>query len=153
MSSDDPVAQSLSGHIRTLGSCWIVYGVIRLIMAVCLVVYGRTAALMFGALLNGEMTVEGSVLSALLNRVPDPFTLLGIFHFLYTVMIVLSVVCGILGLIAGLALLAGQRSGRTLALLAGFLSLSNIPLGTTLGIYTLVVLLPIRAEQFYGRSG
>jgi hypothetical protein len=107
-------------------------------MAVCLVVYGRTAALMFGALLN---------------RVPDPFTLLGIFHFLYTVMIVLAVVCGILGLIAGLALLAGQRSGRTLALLAGFLSLSNIPLGTTLGIYTLVVLLPIRAEQFYGRSG
>ena len=138
MSSDDPVAQSLSGHIRTSGSCWIVYGVIRLIMAVCLVVYGRTAALMFGALLN---------------RVPDPFTLLGIFHFLYTVMIVLSVVCGILGLIAGLALLAGQRSGRTLALLAGFLSLSNIPLGTTLGIYTLVVLLPIRAEQLYGRSG
>lgn len=138
MSSDDPVAQSLSGHIRTLGSCWIVYGVIRLIMAVCLVVYGRSAALMFGALLN---------------RVPDPFTLLGVFHFLYTVMIVLSVVCGILGLIAGLALLAGQRSGRTLALLAGFLSLSNIPLGTTLGIYTLVVLLPIRAEQLYGRSG
>jgi len=33
------------------------------------------------------------------------------------------------------------------------LSLSNIPLGTTLGIYTLVVLLPIRAEQLYGRSG
>jgi hypothetical protein len=107
-------------------------------MAVCLVVYGRTAALMFGPLLN---------------RVPDPFTLLGVFHFLYTLMIVLSVVCGILGLIAGLALLAGQRSGRTLALLAGFLSLSNIPLGTTLGIYTLVVLLPIRAEQLYGRSG
>ena len=138
MSSDDPVAPSRSGHIRTLGSCWIVYGVIRLIMAVCLVVYGRTAALMFGALLN---------------RVPDPFTLLGIFHFLYTLMIVLSAVCGILGLIAGLALLAGQRSGRTLALLAGFLSLSNIPLGTTLGIYTLVVLLPTKAAQLYGRSG
>ena len=132
MSSDDPVAPSRSGHIRTLGSCWIVYGVIRLIMAVCLVVYGRTAALMFGALLN---------------RVPDPFTLLGIFHFLYTLMIVLSAVCGILGLIAGLALLAGQRSGCTLALVAGFLSLSNIPLGTTLGIYTLVVLLPIRAAH------
>ena len=137
MSSDDPGAQSLSGHIRTLGRCWIVYGVIRMIMAVCLVIYGRTATLMFGALLN---------------RVPDPFTLLGVFHFLYTVMIALSAVCGILGLMAGLALLAGQRSGRTLALIAGFLSLSNIPLGTTLGIYTLVVLLPIRAGQLYGRS-
>jgi hypothetical protein len=137
MSSDDPGAQSLSGHIRTLGRCWIVYGVIRMIMAVCLVVYGSTAALMFGALLN---------------RVPDPFTLMGVFHCLYTVMIALSAVCGILGLMAGLALLAGQRSGRTLALIAGFLSLSNIPLGTTLGIYTLVVLLPIRATQLYGRS-
>ena len=137
MSSDDPGAQSLSGHIRTLGRCWIVYGVIRMIMAVCLVIYGRTATLMFGALLN---------------RVPDPFTLLGVFHFLYTVMIALSAVCGILGLIAGLALLAGQRSGRTLALIAGFLSLSNIPLGTTLGIYTLVVLLPMRAAQLHSRS-
>jgi len=137
MSSDDPGAQSLSGHIRTLGRCWIVYGVIRMIMAVCLVIYGSTATLMFGALLN---------------RVPDPFTLMGAFHFLYTVMIALSAACGILGLIAGLALLAGQRSGRTLALIAGFLSLSNIPLGTTLGIYTLVVLLPIRATQLYGRS-
>jgi hypothetical protein len=137
MSSDDPSAQNLSGHIRTLGKCWIVYGVIRMIMAVCLVVYGSTAALMFGALLN---------------RVPDPFTLMGVFHCLYTVMIALSAVCGILGLMAGLALLAGQRSGRTLALIAGFLSLSNIPLGTTLGIYTLVVLLPIRATQLYGRS-
>jgi hypothetical protein len=58
----------------------------------------RAAALMFGALLN---------------RVPDPFTLMGVFHFLYTVMIALSAVCGILGLMAGLALLAKQRSGRT----------------------------------------
>jgi hypothetical protein len=79
---------------------------------------------------------------ALLNRVPDPFTLMGVFHFMYLGMIALSVVCGILGLIAGVALLGGNRSGRTLALVAGFLSLSNIPLGTTLGIYTLVVLLP-----------
>jgi hypothetical protein len=137
MSSDDPGAQSLSGHLRILGRCWIAYGAIRLIMAVFLVVYSSTAALMFGALLN---------------RVPDPFTLLGVFHFLYTVMIILSAACGILGLVAGLALLAGQRSGRTLAFIAAFLSLSNIPLGTTLGIYTLVVLLPIRATQLYGHS-
>jgi hypothetical protein len=129
MSSDDPVGRSPSGDSRTLGSFWIVYGVIRLIMAVCLVIFSGTATLMFGALLN---------------RVPDPQTLMSVFHFLYIVMIVLSAVCGILGLMAGFALLAGQRSGRTLALLAAFLSLPNLPLGTALGIYTLVVLLPIR---------
>jgi hypothetical protein len=132
MSSEDPRAQSLSGHIRTLGRCWIVYGVIRMTMAVCLAIYGSIATLMFGALLN---------------RVPDPFTLMGVFHFMYTVMIALSVLCGILGLMAGLALLGGQRSGRMLALIAGFLSLSNIPLGIALGIYTLVVLLPTGGAQ------
>ena len=120
-----------------MGSCWIVYGVIRLIMAVCLFVYSGTATVMFGALLN---------------RVPDPFTLMTDFHVIYTLMIALSAVCGILGIVAGLALLAGNRSGRMLALIAGFLSLSNIPLGTTLGIYTLVVLLPIRAVQLHSRS-
>jgi hypothetical protein len=132
MTSDDPVAQSLSGHLRTLGGCWIVYGVIRLVLATLLVLYSGTATVMFGALLS---------------RVPDPFTLMGVFHFMYVVMIVLSVVCGILGLMAGLALLGGQQSGRKLALIAGFLSLSNIPLGTTLGIYTLVLLLPPAGAQ------
>lgn len=127
MSSGDSTAQNPSGHLRTLGGCWVAYGVFRLIMAICLFIYSGTAALMFGALLN---------------RVPDPFTLMADFHIVYTAMIALSVVCGILGIVAGLALFAGNRSGRMLALLAGFLSLSNIPLGTTLGTATLVMLLP-----------
>jgi hypothetical protein len=89
---------------------------------------------------------------ALLNRVTNPFSLMADFHVLYIAMIALSVVCGILGIIAGLALLAGNPSSRLLALIAGFLSLSNIPLGTTLGIFTLVVLLPIRSAQLYSHS-
>jgi hypothetical protein len=138
MSSDDPIVQNPSGLFRTLGSFWIVYGVIRLIMVLGLLIYGRTATLMFGALLN---------------RVPDPFMLMGVFHFLYIVMIALSAVCGLVGLVAGLALLGGQRSGRKLALIAAVLSVSDIPLGITLGIYTLVELLPIRTTPLYGRSG
>jgi hypothetical protein len=106
-------------------------------MAVCLFIYSATATVMFGALLN---------------RVSDPFSLMADFHVVYIAMIALSVVCGILGIIAGLALLAGNPSGRLLALIAGFLSLSNIPLGTTLGIFTLVVLLPIRAAQLHSHS-
>jgi hypothetical protein len=132
MTSDDRAGQSLAGHLRTLGGCWIVYGVIRLVLAASLVLYSGTATVMFGALLS---------------RVPDPFTLMDVFHFMYIVMIVLSLVCGILGLVGGLALLGRQPSGRRLVLLAGFLSLSSIPLGTTLGIYTLVVLLPRSGAQ------
>src|SRR5271170_7196970 len=119
---DDPVVQNPKGHLRTLGSFWTVYGVIRLIMVLCLLIYGRTATLMFGALLS---------------RVADPFALMDVFHFLYTGMIVLSAVCGLVGVVAGLALLGGHRSGRKLALIAAVLSVSDIPLGITLGIYTL----------------
>ena len=72
MSSSNPVLRNLDPHFGTLGVLWIVYGVIRLTMAACLLIYASTATLMFGALLN---------------RVADPFTLMGFFHFLYTAMI------------------------------------------------------------------
>ena len=126
MTSNDLVTPGLGNHTRPLGICWVIYGVICLAMAVWLLSFGGTATLMFGALLG---------------RVADPFTLMGAFHFLYAAAIVLSAVRGLFGLVAGLALLGGQRSGRTLCLIAGFLSLANIPLGTTLGIYTLIVCL------------
>ena len=129
MSLDESVARNLNGHRRTLGSCWLIYGLLRLIMAFCLVLFNSTATVMFGALLG---------------RVADPFALMSDFHIIYTGIVVLSVLSGIFGLLAGLALLANQRPARMLALIAAFLSVSEIPLGTTLGIYTLVVLLPSR---------
>jgi hypothetical protein len=132
MSSNDPAVQTSNVHLRMLGGLWIVYGIIRLVLAALMILYSGTATVMFGALLN---------------RVADPFTLMSLFHFMYIVMVVLSVVCGILGIMAGLALLGRQGGGRTLALIAGFLSLSNLPLGTTLGIYTLVLLLPAGRGQ------
>src|ERR1700676_3380372 len=140
MNSDDPVVHGPSRHFQVLGSFWTVYGLFRLIMVVCMLMYGSTATLMFGALLS---------------RVPDPFALMGIFHFLYTFMIAWSAVCGLIGLVAGLALLGRQRSGRRLALIAAVLSVSDIPLGVTLGIYTLIELLPIKIKtpQLFARSG
>src|ERR1700681_4207786 len=111
MSSDDPVVPNLNDRFRTLGSFWTVYGVIRLIMVLCLLIYGRTATLIFGTLLS---------------RVPDPFALMGVFHFLYTVMIAWSAVGGLIGFVAGLALLGGQRSGRKLGLIAAVLSVSDV---------------------------
>lgn len=138
MSLQVPIVQNSIGRFRTLGSFWTVYGVIRLIMVLSLLIYAKTATLMFGALLS---------------RVPDPFALMDVFHFLYTVMIVFSAICGLIGLVAGLALLGGQLSGRRLALIAAVLSVSDIPLGVTLGIYTLVELLPIKTAHLFARSG
>jgi hypothetical protein len=78
---------------------------------------------------------------ALLSRVPDPFTLMSIFHVLYVVAIIVTALGGLFGLLAGSALLAGRAAARTLSLAASFLSLFDIPLGTTLGIYTLIIFL------------
>ena len=128
---------NLSSHRRLLGYCWIVYGILRLVAGIWLVLFSPTSTVMFGALLN---------------RVPNPFALMGDFHIIYAGLVVLSLFCGLFGILAGLALLANQRSARMLALLAAFLSVSEIPFGTTLGIYTLMLLLPLRAVSSPTRS-
>jgi hypothetical protein len=132
MSLDESAAGNLSGHRRILGVCWLLYGILRLIIGICLVLCSGTATVMFGALLG---------------RVPDPFALMSDFHIIYVGIVVLTFLCGLFGLLAGLALLANQRPARLLALLAAFLSVSEIPFGTTLGIYTLIVLLPLRGAS------
>jgi hypothetical protein len=107
---------------------WLVYGIYRVLAGICLVLFSGTATVMFGALLS---------------RVADPFALMGDFHIVYVCIVVLTFLSGLFGLLAGVALLANRRSARALAMVASFLSVSEIPFGTTLGIYTLIVLLPV----------
>src|ERR1019366_1626654 len=120
MSAENSSNSNLQGRSRTLGICWIIYGIIRLAMALWLVVFNGTATVMFGALLN---------------RVPDPFTMMSEFHIVYVAIIVLSALCGVLGILGGLAAMSSPRSGRNILILAALLSLSEIPLGITLGVY------------------
>jgi len=129
MASGESGTLELGDHRRTLGGCWIVYGILRFIMGIWLVLFSGTATVMFGALLS---------------RVANPFALMSDFHVLYVVAIVWAILAGVIGLLAGLALLANQGAARRLSLIAAFLSVSEIPLGTTLGIYTLLVMLPLR---------
>jgi hypothetical protein len=126
MSTNAASAQNPRADSSTLGALWIVYAILRLVAVILLVLYTGTATVMFGALLT---------------RVPDPYTLMTIFHILYVAAIIVTALAGLFGLFAGLALLAG-KSARTLSLVAAFLSLSDLPFGTTLGIYTLIVFLP-----------
>jgi hypothetical protein len=120
------------GSAKFLGLCWVIYGVLRLAMAIWLVLFTGTATVMFGALLG---------------RVPNPFVLMGWFHMSYALAIVISALAGIFGLLGGVTLLSGARAGRMLLLVAAFLSLSEIPLGLTLGVYTLVVFLRLQPRD------
>jgi len=126
MPTSSATAQNPRANSATLGALWIVYAILRLVAVILLVLYTGTATVMFGALLT---------------RVVDYATLMAIFHILYIAAIIVTALSGIFGLLAGLALLAG-KSPRTLSLTAAFLSVADLPLGTTLGIYTLIVFLP-----------
>ena len=112
--------------MKTLGICWIFYGLYRVCMGVLALLLAPTATVMFGALLS---------------RVPDPFTLMGTFHALYMGWIGLSFVSGALGMLGGLALMRKAGDGRRLLLAASFFSLSDLPVGIALGVYSLIVLI------------
>jgi uncharacterized membrane protein len=127
MPADATFTQNPSTNWKTLGALWIVYGIVRLFIAILLVTYSGVATVMFGALLV---------------RVPDALSLMSIFHFFYIVAIIITILSGIFSVVAGLALLAARTSARTLSLTAALLALADLPLGTTLGTYTLVLFLP-----------
>jgi hypothetical protein len=126
MSTNTATTQNPRANSSTLGALWIVYAILRIVAVILLVLYAGTATVMFGALLT---------------RVVDYAALMAIFHILYIAAIIVTALSGLFGLFAGLALLAG-KSARTLSLIASFLSLHDLPFGTTLGIYTLIVFLP-----------
>ena len=130
MSSDESAEGRQSSPGRILGILWLAYGIFRFIIGIVLLVFHGTATVMFGVLLS---------------RVPNPYALMSDFHVVYVCLIILTFACALFGLLAGIALLSKRQSARTLALVAAFLSVSELPTGTTLGIYTLIVLLPHRS--------
>ena len=123
-----PLASSpLSRHSRILAVCWLIYGIFRVATAVWLAAFTATATVMFGALLA---------------RVPEPFSLMADFHLLYLVVLIWAGISGLIGLLAGVAILAGHGAGGALVRVAAYLCVGDAPLGTTLSVYTLTVLRP-----------
>lgn len=55
-------------------------------------------------------------------------------------------------IIAGIGLLKKQEWGRVLALVVSFLSLLNIPLGTALGIYSIIILVKEETIQLFKKK-
>jgi hypothetical protein len=113
--------------MRNLGICWVLYGLLRLVMALGVFMYSPTLTLMWGALLS---------------RVPSPFALMDYFHAFLIFAIILGVVAGAVSIIAGMGLISKGASARSLGVVAAFFGLINGPLGIALGAYTLVVLVP-----------
>jgi hypothetical protein len=63
-----------------LGVCWVIYGILRLVIAMWLVTFMPVGTVMFGALLV---------------RVADYIPAMEVFHAFYIFAIILSVLCGV----------------------------------------------------------
>jgi hypothetical protein len=125
---------SFEARHKTLGGLWVIYGVICIIKALWIFLNSTVFTLMWGALLN---------------RVPDPYTWMNLFHLAMLGALILLGVTALFSFVAAGAMLQGSRSDRTLGLIAGFLGVLTGPLGIALGVYTLIVFVPSAASDNY----
>jgi hypothetical protein len=122
MASDSSDAVRLARPSAPLGFCWIVYGIFHIIVAIWMLGFAGTAGVMFGTWLS---------------RVPNPYSLMNLFHIVWAGWMVLSAASGIFGVLAGITLLTGSAVSRLLAVLAALCAVGFVPVGTALGAYTL----------------
>ncbi|MGB2662608.1 MAG: hypothetical protein WAK48_01305 [Candidatus Acidiferrum sp.] len=76
MATESMAARHAGADWSALGTLWILYGALRLAAAVALVVCSGVATVMFGALLS---------------RVGNPFFWMHLFHLVYAVVIIVSI--------------------------------------------------------------
>jgi hypothetical protein len=124
-------------HRKTLGVLWAIYGAICAIEVVLLAMYSEELSVMFGALLA---------------RVPNPNSWMGLFHFALVAAVAMLVLTTVFSFMAATALLSFSRGRYKAALVAGFFGLLTGPLGIALGVFTLVqLLLPWTGGESYER--
>ena len=117
----------MKDHINILGILWIVFGALSLFAALFILL------LFFGiTLIPGVDFAAGGVLKV--------------------IGVIVGAYLGLLGLpkiIGGIGLLNGREWGRVLVIIMSFLSLVNIPVGTALGVYSLIVLFNRESIEYF----
>ena len=116
----------------TLGTLWLLYGVLTLAAAGWIVVYNRTLTLMWGAIVN---------------HVADPLTWMALFHLFLVATVVMALISGAFSLLAAFALFQGTAASRRWGLIAAALALLGPPPGIALGAFTAVALFPLRGQE------
>lgn len=121
-------------HLQVLAVLWVAASALNLVGAGALFLIGNTIFGRFGPAPPPGWTMPESFL-----------------HVLFSALAGLVLVKSLLGFAAAWGLFQRESWARTLALVLGFVSLINIPLGTALGIYTIWVLMSPEAGEQYRR--
>jgi hypothetical protein len=115
-------------HVPILGWCFIVYHAIIALVGICV-----------GAIVGGAGAISGEREAMFITGT------------IGTAIAVFLIVISLPGIITGLGLLKFRPWARILAIILGVLHLLSFPLGTALGVYTLVVLLNAEAPAAFGQ--
>jgi hypothetical protein len=119
-------------HVRLLGILWMAYSALYAIAGV-------------GALIVSQVIFSGALH---FHNPPSPEVAVWLRPLMICFGWLILAIASI-GFFTGWGLLQRESWARTLALVAGFVALLRIPLGTALGIYTLWVLLPAQSDDEY----
>jgi hypothetical protein len=125
---------ALAGYaskVRVLGILWLVYAGITLIFGIVGLAFAHAFLSGFGPFAH--------------SHVPQTWFFPGLLRFAWLFMVGRAV----LAAVAGWGLLERTQWGRIVAIIAAILSLIRIPLGTALGIATLIILIGARNWMLY----
>ncbi len=124
--------QNYASRIRALSIVWFIYGGLSL-------AFGTLGLFFAGSFFHGGWGPSGHGFGPVWGFGPL------LLRFGWSILIVRSA----LALLAGWGLMERTQWGRVVAIVAAFFSLIRIPIGTALGIWTLVTLLGYRNTTLY----
>jgi hypothetical protein len=133
----DMQLRSYAGKVRVLAVLWFVYAALSLVAGFVGMAFARAfLSGAFGNWLNGPLA----------NGPVSPSWLFpAMMHFAWTILVIRAV----LAVVAGWGLMERAQWGRIVAIVAAVLALIRFPLGTALGIATLIILLGWRNTALY----
>ena len=119
-------------HVRLVGILWMAYSALAAVGGVAVVIVAHT--------------IFGHAFS--MRQGPPPEVSMWLRPLLTCVGTFLLIKAAV-GFFTGWGLLQREPWARVAALIVGFISLFNVPIGTALGTYTLWVLLPAQSDDEY----
>jgi hypothetical protein len=117
---------------RTVGILWGIYGIVMSAVAAWIIVYNRTLAVLWGAIIS---------------RVANPFAWMSAFHLFLGATVVMALISAVFSLLAAFALMGGASSERKLGLIAAACGMLGTPPGVALGVFTVAMLFPMNGTQ------
>lgn len=139
--------ETYASRVKALGVVWMIYAGLSLLAGIAGVIFAQAIlAGHFGPWANAPW-MHGPWANGPWRHDVSPFPWMGpaLMGFVWVALVVRAG----LAIIAGWGLLQRAGWGRIVAIIAAILSLIKFPLGTALGIWTLVILLGYRNSTLY----